>query len=53
MADTEAAKKERARQKFLADRAALLQKAQKRLESPDEPEEDDEKWTTDKGIFRF
>jgi phage gpG-like protein len=51
MAD-EDARKERARLKFMEDRAALLKRAQKRLE---EEEEEDEKvdeapqWSTNKG----
>lgn len=47
MAD-EAARKEQAKQKFLQDRAALLQKAKQRLDSIDS-EVEEEQWTTDKG----
>lgn len=43
--------KERAKQKFLADRAALLQKAKKRLDSVDDSDEEEEiQWSTNKGV---
>ncbi len=50
MADrAEEERKERAKAKFMAERAALLQKAQKRLAeaAEDSDEEEGEKWTTD------
>jgi len=44
----EKARKERAQQKFMQERAALLAKAQKRLAEAEEEDGDDEpKWTTD------
>lgn len=49
MADEDADRKERARLKFLADRAALLKKAQTRLETADDSDEEDQKWSTNKG----
>ncbi len=53
MDDEEKAKRERARLKFMQDRNAMLQKAQKRLaEAEESDEEEGEQWSTDTTGFR-
>jgi len=48
MSDEAAERKKRAAEKFKADRAALLAKAQKRLEAADDESDEEPQWTTDK-----